>query len=115
MDPIMTVEFQARGENTECMEECVPLHSPEELMAYIAPGGGCESIPDGVNEIQMVFLPGQHRDSSVHIADTTTSLQIGIVIISGPLSEVAETANMLLDRAGRNEISSAFLSAIGCK
>jgi len=56
MKPILTVEFSARNGQLEIKEESVPLHSPEEFFEFVAPGGGCETIPDEVNEIRMVFL-----------------------------------------------------------
>ena len=114
MNPIMTVEFRAHGGNADCLEESVPIHTPEELMAFIAPGGGCEKIPVGVAEIIMNFLPAEHRNTANPLADHSVSLQMGMIVISGPLSEVVEAAQMLLDRAGRNEVSGAFMSAIGC-
>ena len=51
MKPILTVEFHAKAADYEYEEESVPLHSPEELFEFVAPGGGCESIPDEVEEI----------------------------------------------------------------
>ena len=45
MKPILTVEFSARDGEQEIKEESVPLHSPEELFEFVAPGGGCETIP----------------------------------------------------------------------
>jgi hypothetical protein len=35
------------------------------------------------------------------------------VFFDGPLSEVVQTAQQLLDKAGRGELSRSFLTAIG--
>lgn len=113
MKPILTVEFSAKVSDVESKEESVPLHSPEELFAFVAPGGGCEQIPDEVGEIKMVFLPAEHPNSQNPIADKPAILQLGIVFFSGPLSEIAQTATEIIDKAGRGELSSSFLQVIG--
>lgn len=56
MKPILTVEFHAKATDYEYEEESVPLHSPDELFKFVAPGGGCESIPDEVEEIKWCFF-----------------------------------------------------------
>ena len=113
MKPILTVEFSAKVGGVESKEESVPLHSPEELFAFVAPGGGCDSIPPEVGEIKMVFLPPEHRNSQNPIADKPATLQLGIVFFIGPLSEIAQTATEILDKAGRGELSESFLKVIG--
>ena len=117
MKPILTVEFTGKAGDYEFKEESVPIHSPEELFGFIAPGGGCDSIPDEVEEIQMVFLPPEHSNidplQKSKIADTHASLQIGMVVFNGPLSEIAQVARQMLDKAGRNELSQSFLKVIG--
>ena len=113
MKPILTVEFTAKAGDYEFKEESVPIHSPEELFEFIAPGGGCDSIPDEVAEIQMVFLPPEHLNTQNKIADTHASLQMGMVVFNGPLSEIAQVAEQMLDKAGRNELSQSFLTVIG--
>ncbi|WP_455209673.1 hypothetical protein [Kaarinaea lacus] len=115
MKPIITVEFSAKAGDEEYKEESVPLHSPEELFAFVAPNGGCESIPDDVVEIKMVFLPPQHPNAQNPIADLKTTLQIGMVFFTGPLSEIAQVTEQILDKAGRDELSSSFMKAIGVK
>ena len=79
----------------------------------VAPGGGCELIPSEVGEIKMVFLPPEHPNSQNPIADKAATLQLGIVFFSGPLSEIAQTATEILDKAGRGELSDSFLKVIG--
>ncbi|MEZ5540970.1 MAG: hypothetical protein R3F42_02890 [Pseudomonadota bacterium] len=111
--PIITLEFGACAEGTDYQEESVPIHSPEELFAFIAPGGGCERIPDEVNEIQMVFLRPEHPNRANPAADVHATLQIGMVYLSGPLAELTRTAQELLDRYGRGELSAAFLRVAG--
>ena len=113
MKPVITVEFSAKAGDVEIKEESVPLHSPEEFFAFVAPNGGCEAIPNEVGEIKMVFLPPEHHNTQNPIADCYTSLQLGIVYFSGPLSEIAQVAEQLLDKAGRGELSSSFLKVIG--
>ncbi|MGD8592514.1 MAG: hypothetical protein PVF82_06750 [Gammaproteobacteria bacterium] len=115
MKPVITVEFSAKAGDEEFKEESVPLHSPEELFAFVAPNGGCESIPDEVVEIKMIFLPPQHPNTRNPIADLKTTLQLGMVFLTGPLSEIAQVAEQLLDKAGRGELSGSFLKVIGAK
>jgi len=111
--PVITVEFGARAEGTDYHEESVPIHSPEELFAFIAPGGGCERIPDEVNEIQMVFLPPEHPNVGNPAADVHATLQIGMVYLSGPLAEISRTAEEIVDKFGRGELSRSFLRVAG--
>jgi len=113
MQPILAVEYRVKVGDDELKEETVPLHNPEELLAFVAHGGGCEQIPSEVEEIRMVFLPAQHPNVSNPLADVVVTLQLGMVFLSGPLSEVVQTAEQLLDKAGRGELSGSFLSVIG--
>ena len=113
MKPILTVEFHAKDQDIEFDEESVTFHSPEELFKFVAPGGGCETIPNEVSEIRMVFLSPEHPNARNPVADLPASLQLGIVVFNGPLSEVTNTAEQILDRAGRGELSGSFLSVAG--
>ena len=113
MQPIMTVEFSAKAGGRDFKEESVAFHSPEELFAFVAPGGGCEQIPDEVDEIQMVFLQPSHPNSKNPLADKRVMLELGMVFLSGPLSEVVQTASQILDKAERGELSNQFLTVIG--
>ena len=113
MRPILTVEFHAKDQAVEFVEESVALHSPEELFEFVAPGGGCEAIPNEVNEIRMVFLPPEHPNIRNPVADRPATLQLGMVLFNGPLAEIANVAEQILDRAGRGELSSSFLAVIG--
>lgn len=113
MNPIITVEFSAKTNVAELKEESVPLHNPEELFSFVAPGGGCEKIPDEVDEIQMIFLQPAHPNIKNPIADKRATLQLGIVFFTGPLSEIMQTLEQLIDKAGRNELSKSFLKVIG--
>lgn len=115
MQPIMTVEFSAKAGGRDFKEESVTFHSPEELFAFVAPGGGCEQIPDEVDEIQMVFLQPEHLNTRNPLADKRAMLELGMVFLSGPLSEVIQTADQLLDKAGRGELSKQFLTVIGAR
>lgn len=112
MRPILTVKFNASDGNTQLNEESVPLHNPQEFFAFVAPGGGCENIPNDVDEIRMVFLPPEHKNSQNPLADKAVTLQMGMVFFNGPLSEVIQTAEQILDKAGRGELSESFLKVI---
>jgi len=115
MHPIIQIEFKARASEHDFAEESIPIHSPEELFAYIAPGGGCEKIPDEVDEIQIVFLPPAHRNSANPIADRPATLELGMVYLTGPLSEIGQAIEAMIDRAGRGELSESFLLVTGFK
>lgn len=109
MKPIITVEFAAKAGDQVFNEESVSLHSPEELFSFVAPGGACETIPDEVDEIQMTFLQPAHPNTRNPIADKRVTLEMGRVFFTGPLSEIVQTAEMLIDKAGRGELSDSFL------
>ena len=107
------VEFTAKARDVEFKEESVSFYSPEELFTFVAPGGGCETIPDDVSEIQMMFTPPLHRNVQNPIADVPVTLELGMVFFTGPLAEIAQTAMEILDKAGRGELSDAFLKVLG--
>jgi len=112
MKPI-TIEFSIRNGEEDFREESVALKDHDELLAYVAPGGGCEAMPSNINEIQMVFMSPEHPGKGNPLADVHATLQLGMVYITGPLSEISRTAEQLIDRAGRGEISRAFLAVSG--
>ncbi len=113
MRKAMTVEFTAKAAGREFKEESVTFDNPEDLFAFISPGGACENIPDEVDEIQMVFVQPTHPNENNPIADKRVMLELGMVYLTGPLIEIAQTVNQLIDKAGRGELSNAFLSVIG--
>lgn len=113
MKPILTVEFTAKGDEVEFREESVALHSPEELFSFVAPGGGCELIPDEVDEVRMIFTPTEHANTEDPVAGLPATLQLGMVLFNGPLAEIASTAGQLLEKSGRGELSESFLKVIG--
>lgn len=115
MKPIISVEFSAKAGELEFKEESVSFHNPEELFSFVAVGGGCDSIPDEVEEIQMVFLQPEHANTKNPIADKRVTLELGMVFITGPLSEIVQTAEQLIDKAGRGELSESFLRVIHVK
>ena len=112
MQPIITVEFSSRVGDQKCKEESISFHSPEELFSFIAPNGGCETIADEVGEIQMVFLQPAHPNTQNPVADKRVTLELGMVFLTGPLSEIVQTIEQLIDKAGRGEISDSFMKAI---
>jgi hypothetical protein len=107
MKPI-SVEFTAKAGEEEFKEESVGLHSPEELFAFVAPGGGCDAIPDEVTEIRMNFLSPAHLNTQNPTADCPATLQVGCVLFSGPLAEIVQTAEEIIDKAGRGELAESF-------
>ena len=111
MQPI-TVEFSVKVGDQELKEESVAFHNPEELFAFVAPGGGCDAIPDEVSEIQMVFLQPEHPNTQNPIADKRVTLELGMVFLTGPLAEIVQTAEQLIDKAGRGELTDSFLKVI---
>ena len=115
MKPIISVEFSAKAGDQEFKEESVSFHNPEELFSFVAPGGGCDSIPDEVDEIQMVFLQPANANRQNPIADKRVTLELGMVFLTGPLSEIVQTAEQLIDKAGRGELSDSFLRVINVK
>ena len=46
MNPILSVEFKVQAADGVFSEESVAIRDPEELFEFVAPGGGCEQIPD---------------------------------------------------------------------
>ena len=112
MQPIITVEFTAKAGDREFKEESVAFHNPEELFAFVAPGGGCDAISNEVNEIQMVFLQPEHPNTQNPVADKRVTLELGMVFLTGPLAEIVQTAQQLIDKAGRGELTDSFLKVI---
>ena len=113
MKPILTVEFSAKNGEEEFREESIPLHNPEEFFAFVSPGGGCENIPEDVCEIRMMFLSPEHPNTQNPVADVPATLQLGMIVFNGPLSEITSTAEQIMDRAGRGELSKAFMITAG--
>ena len=113
MKPILTVEFSARNGDDEILEESIPLHNSEEFFAFVSPGGGCENIPHDVNEIRMMFLSPEHPNTQNPVADVPATLQLGMILFNGPLSEIASSAEQIIDRAGRGELSQSFMKVAG--
>ncbi len=113
MNPVFSVEFTVQAADGEFKEESIAIHSTEELFAFVAPGGGCEQIPSEVGEINIIFLKPPHANNSNPIADIRVTLQMGMVFLTGPLAEIVQTAQEVLDKAGRGELAPAFLTVIG--
>ncbi len=112
MQPI-TLEFMVKDGDKTFKEESVTFATPEALFEYISPGGGCENMPSDLGEIRMIFLPGKHPNITNPIADKRVTLQLGIVLITGPLSTIVQISEQIIDKVGRAELSEAFLSVIG--
>jgi hypothetical protein len=113
MSAVISVEFTAKAGEVEFKEENVSFHNPEELFAFVAPNGGCDTIPDEVEEIQMVFLQPEHPNTQNPVADKRVTLELGMVFITGPMSEIIQTAEQIVDKAGRGELSASFMRVIG--
>lgn len=112
MNSVISVEFTAKAGEQEFKEENVTFQTPEELFSFVAPGGGCEAIPNEVDEIQMVFLQPAHANQQNPIADKRVTLELGMVFLTGPLSEIMQTAQQIVDKSGRGELSDSFLRVI---
>lgn len=112
MNTTIAVEFSVKAGDREFKEENATFHAPEELFTFIAPGGGCDAIPDEVDEIQLVFLQPSNPNTQNPIADKRVTLELGMVFITGPLAEIVQIAEQLIDKAGRGELSDSFLKVI---
>jgi hypothetical protein len=107
----ITIEFAVRDGDRTIKEDSVSLASPTELYDYIAPGGDCEKMPDGLSEIQFILRSAEHPNVINPLADKRVTLQLGLVLITGPLSEIVQISEALIDKMGRGELSEAFLAA----
>ena len=111
MKPI-TIEFSVINGNDTITEDSVTFATPEDMFAFIAPGGGCEKMSNDLDEIRMIFLPPEHANITNPIADRRATLQIGIVLITAALATIVQITQELTDRVGRGEISEGFLAAM---
>lgn len=107
------VEFVAKAGGKQFEEESIQFQDPQELFEFISPGGGCDRIPDEVDEIQMLFRQPAHANTHNPLADQRVTLQIGMVFFTGPLAEIVQSAQQILDKAERGELSQTFLTVIG--
>jgi len=111
----ITIEFNVKAGDKLLREDSVTFATVEELFEYVAPGGDCEKLPSDISEIQMVFLSPEHPNIRNPIADKRVTLQLGIVLITAPLSTIVQIAQEIIDRMGRAELSDAFQAVIGVK
>lgn len=111
MTPI-TIEFTVNNGDETFKEDSVTFANLEEMFDYIGPGGGCEHMPSDLGEIRMIFLQPKHANTSNPVADKRATLQMGIVLITAPLSTIVQISQDIIDRVGRAEISEDFLAAI---
>lgn len=107
----ITIEFMVNTGDQSFKEDSVTFASAEELFEYIAPGGGCESMPSDLGEIRMIFLPPEHPNITNPVADKRATLQLGIVLITAPLATIVQVSQEIIDKVGRGELSEAFLAA----
>lgn len=112
MMPI-TIEFNVKKGTDTFKEDSVTLQSAEELFEYVAPGGACEQMSSDVGEIQMIFVSPKHPNTLNPIADKRVTLQLGMVLVTGPFSVIIQISQEILDKVGRGELSNAFLAVIG--
>ena len=112
MEPMINVEYRTKSGEIIFNEESVSFHDPEELFLFVAPGGGCDRIPNEVHKIHMNFLPPRHPNIQNTLADKMVTLELGMVFFTGPLAEITQIADQLLDKAGRGELSNSFLNVI---
>ncbi len=107
----ITIEFSVKNGDQTIKQDSVSLASPIELFEYIAPGGDCERMPSDLSEIQLVLQSPEHPNVINPIADKRVTLQLGLVLITGPLAEILQVSQELIDKMGRGELSEAFLAA----
>lgn len=107
----ITIEFTVKDGDQTLKEDSVSLASPGELFDYIAPGGDCEKMPSDLSEIQLILQSPEHPNVINPLADKRVTLQLGLVLITGALSEILQVSQELIDKMGRGEISEAFLAA----
>jgi hypothetical protein len=105
------IEFMANTGDQSFKEDSVTFASAEELFEYIAPGGGCESMPSDLGEIRMIFLPPEHPNITNPVADKRATLQLGIVLITASLATIVQVSQEIIDKVGRGELSEAFVAA----
>jgi len=115
MNSVINVEFTARTNGHEYKEEGVAFRSPSELFEFVSPGGGCERIPDEVEEIQMVFLPPTKPYTDNPMEAVPVTVELGMVFITGPLAEIVMILQLLIGKASRGQLSQSFLKIIGVK
>lgn len=65
-----------------------------------------------LGEIRMIFLPPAHANIENPVADKRATLQMGIVLITASLSTLVQVSQEIIDKVGRDEISTDFLAAI---
>ena len=111
----ITIEFTVKDGEQSIKEDSVSLASPAEFFDYIAPGGDCEKMPSDLSEIQFILQPLEHPNVINPLADKRVTLQLGLVLITGPLSEIIPVSQQLMDKMGRGELSEAFLAAAHVK
>jgi hypothetical protein len=108
----ITIEFIVKNGDQSFKKDSVTFATPEELFEYISPGGGCENMPSDLGEIRMIFLPPKHPNITNPIADKRATLQLGIVLITAPLSTIVQISQEIIDKVGRAELSEAFLAVV---
>lgn len=111
----ITIEFTVDSDGELLKKDSVSLATPEALFNYIAPGGDCEKLPSDLSEIQMILHSPDHPNISNPIADKRVTLQLGLILVTGPLSEIVVVAQEMIDKTGRGELSEAFLAAAGVR
>jgi hypothetical protein len=68
-------------------------------------------MPSDLSEIQLILQSPEHPNVINPLADKRVTLQLGLVLITGPLSEIIAVSQQLMDKMGRGELSEAFLAA----
>ena len=62
-----------------------------------------------------MFLPPEHPNTRNPIADRLATLELGMIYLTGPLAEIGQVIELLIDRAGRGELSEVFLQVTAMK
>lgn len=113
MKPTINVEFTARAGGRKFKEESVTFSSPADLFKFVSPAGGCEHLPDDVSEVQMILLSHPDDEYDSPMARLPATLELGIIFLTGPLSDIVQVSQQLLGKASRNELSHEFMKIAG--
>ncbi|MCB1877076.1 MAG: hypothetical protein KDH88_13965 [Chromatiales bacterium] len=107
MHPILSVEFRG-GADGDITEESIAFDDVDGFLAFISPGGGCEKIPDGVDELKVIVNRPMADPVDRSLAFQGAYLEMGGVILSGNLQQVTEVAQKLIEFSGSSRMSEAF-------
>ena len=65
-------------------------------------------MPSDLSEIQMIIQPPEHANVTNPLADRNGTLQLGLVLITGPMATIVQVAQEMLDKVGRGNCQKLF-------